>query len=125
MTNGRLKCPSFSQCQVCMDDQKKNLKVYIFGSEYTLKAEAENSEILKIAEYVDQKMREIHAAKLNRPLHQIAILAALNIAEELFHQQQQGIYEYSDLQVKIKELTNKLELGIEKPLEDDEHIRES
>jgi cell division protein ZapA len=107
-----------------MDNEKKNLKVYIFGSEYTLKTEEQNSEIFKIAEHVDQKMREIHAAKLNRPLHQIAILVALNIAEELFHLRQQGIHEYSDLQEKIKELTNKLKLGIEKPLEADEHIRE-
>ncbi|RPI02337.1 MAG: cell division protein ZapA, partial [Calditrichaeota bacterium] len=53
-----------------MNNETKTIKVYIFGSEYTLKAEAENGDIYKIAEYVDKKMREIHAFRPNRPLHQ-------------------------------------------------------
>ena len=114
----------FSQSQVCMDDEKKNFKVYIFGSEYTLKAESEDSDILRIAAYVDQKMREIHTVKMNRPLHQIAILTALNIAEELFQQRQLGSSDFQDLKEKIKRLANHLELGIENPLEVHENIRE-
>ncbi len=106
-----------------MDSEKKNFKVNIFGSEYLLRAESEESEILKVAAYVDQKMREIHAVKMNRPVHQIAILAALNIAEELFQQRRQGSGDCQDLKEKIIRLTRELELGIEGLSEVDEQVK--
>ena len=102
-----------------MEHEKKSLKVYIFGSEYTLKAEADNGEIFKIAEYVDSKMREIQSIRPNRPLHQIAILTALNITQELFAQKQRGSEEFENFLKKIDELSKKLELGIEKSSEAD------
>ena len=106
-----------------MDDEKKNFMVYIFGSEYMLKANSD-SDIVKIAAYVDQKMREIHTVKMNRPLHQIAILSALNIAEELFQLRQSAGRDYQDLKEKINKLATQLELGIDNPLEADEALRE-
>ncbi len=108
-----------------MENEKKTLKVNIFGSEYTLKANAADSaQVYQIAEYVDDKMREIQNLKPNRPLHQIAILAALNIAEELFTLRESGTENISDFKNKIKEISNKLELGMKKLSEDNEYIRD-
>lgn len=108
-----------------MENDKKTLKVTIFGSEYTLKANAaESAQIYQIAEYVDDKMREIQNLKPNRPLHQIAILAALNIAEELFGRQKVEPAETSDFKKKILEISNTLELGMRKLSEGDDYIRE-
>ena len=102
-----------------MEIEKKNVKVNIFGSEYTLKANAaDNGEIYRIAEYVDGKMREIQAVKPNRPLHQIAILAALNIAGDLFQLREQGTKEFLDFKTKLSKLADKLELGIQEKSED-------
>ncbi|MBN1466792.1 cell division protein ZapA [candidate division KSB1 bacterium] len=102
-----------------MEIEKKNVKVNIFGSEYTLRSNAaDNGDVYNIAEYVDGKMREIQAAKPSRPLHQIAILAALNITGELFQLRQQGTEEFKDLQTKIIKLADKLELGIQEKSED-------
>jgi len=106
-----------------MDIEQKIVKVNIFGSEYTLRANSnDNGELYKIAEYVDGKMREIQLLKPNRPLHQIAILSALNIAVELFQAREQGNKDFIDFQAKIKELTNKLELGILDKTEGNAHI---
>ncbi len=108
-----------------MENEKKTLKVAIFGSEYTLKANAADSaQVYQIAEYVDDKMREIQNLRPNRPLHQIAILAALNIAEELFTLRESGTEDLSGFKEKIKEISNKLELGMKKLSEDNEYIRE-
>ena len=63
------------------------LRVNIFGAEYVLKATENQDEIIKIAEYVDQKMKEIDRAQAINSNAKIAILAALNIAEELFQNQ--------------------------------------
>ena len=61
------------------------LRVNIFGAEYVLKATENQENIVKIAEYVDQKMKEIDRSQEINSHLKIAILAALNIAEELFH----------------------------------------
>jgi cell division protein ZapA len=60
------------------------LRVNIFGAEYVLRANDENREdVIKIAKYVDQKMRDIDRSQAINSNLKIAILAALNIAEEL------------------------------------------
>jgi cell division protein ZapA len=63
------------------------LRVNIFGAEYVLKATENQEELIKIAEYVDQKMKEINRSQSINSNVKIAILAALNIAEELFQNQ--------------------------------------
>lgn len=63
------------------------LRVNIFGAEYVLKAAENQDEIKEIAEYVDQKMKEIDRSQAIGSNLKIAILAALNIAEELFQNQ--------------------------------------
>lgn len=63
------------------------VRVNIFGAEYVLKATENQDEIKKIAEYVDQKMKEIDRSQAINSNVKIAILAALNIAEELFQNQ--------------------------------------
>ncbi len=63
------------------------LRVNIFGAEYVLKATENQDEIKEIAEYVDQKMKEIDRTQAIESNLKIAILAALNIAEELFQNQ--------------------------------------
>jgi cell division protein ZapA len=65
----------------------KQLRVNIFGAEYVLKATENEDEIKQIAAYVDQKMREIDQGQALGSNLKIAILVALNIAEELFQTQ--------------------------------------
>ena len=65
----------------------KQLRVNIFGAEYVLKATENEDEIKQIAAYVDQKMNEIGKTQAVGSNMKIAILAALNIAEELFQTQ--------------------------------------
>ena len=71
------------------------LRVNIFGAEYVLKATENQEEIIKIAEYVDQKMKEIDRSQAINSNVKIDILTALNIAEELFQNQkyQERIFE--------------------------------
>jgi cell division protein ZapA len=59
------------------------IRVNIFGSEYSLVADEQNEHVKEIALYVDQKMREIDRSQNVNSNLKVAILAALNIAEEL------------------------------------------
>ena len=68
-----------------MDNSENFVKVTIYGQEYTIKAPADASYIKNIAEYVDGKMREVQE-ELSTPQvpAKVGILAAMNIADELF-----------------------------------------
>ncbi len=68
-----------------MDNNDNLARVSIFGHEYTVKAPADSTYIKDIAEYVDTKMREVQEGMPDiQSTERIAILAAMNISDELF-----------------------------------------
>lgn len=69
--------------------EKSTEKVEIFGQEYKIKGAGDPHYIHRIAGYVDKKMREIAHSSGIMSQSRIAILAALNIADEL-HQEKEG-----------------------------------
>ena len=69
-----------------METSKNNLvRVTIYGQEYTVRGEAEPSYIVNVAKYVNDKMEEVENSltTVQSPLR-VAILAAMNITDELF-----------------------------------------
>ena len=65
--------------------EARNLvEVQIFGHSYTIRGEANQEYILDVAAYVDRKMREVTEKLPVASLSKVAILASLNIADELF-----------------------------------------
>ena len=66
-----------------MADNENKVKVEIFGTSYLLRGEGDNEYIQEIASFVDKKMREIQQATGLISTLKIAILAALNITDEL------------------------------------------
>ncbi len=62
------------------------IRVNIFGSEYTLVSDNDEKYVREIAQYIDQKMREIDKNQSIKSTVKIAILAALNVADELFQE---------------------------------------
>ena len=68
-----------------MNQDNKNVQISIFGQEYSVKAPADAKYIKKIAEYLDSKMREVQDGfSTTQSSTRIAILAGLNITDELF-----------------------------------------
>ncbi len=64
--------------------ETNNVKVEIFGQTYTINGDAPQEYIIRLADYINDKMREISSGISNTNPQQIAILAALNIADEYF-----------------------------------------
>lgn len=61
------------------------MKIEIFDQTYNVNTDGQNEEHLKeLAEYVDVKMREVADATHMVDSVKIAVLAALNIADEMF-----------------------------------------
>ncbi|RLB07084.1 MAG: cell division protein ZapA [Deltaproteobacteria bacterium] len=85
--------------------QKRAVEVEIFGQQYVIRSDLSEEQIKEVANYVNEKMREVaEGTKSVNTLH-IAILAALNIANEYL--QEKGKKE--ELLQRIKEKTERLE----------------
>ena len=63
---------------------KSVITVNIFGNEYTIKGVAEPDYIMTLANYLNNKMAEVQEATGLKDVKKIAILAAINISDELF-----------------------------------------
>lgn len=61
---------------------KRAVDVEIMGEKFTVRSDAEESHVRKVAGYVDGKMQEV--MKTTKPIGKssVAMLAALNIADE-------------------------------------------
>ena len=98
-----------------MSSNDNFVKVSIYGQEYTIKAPADTTYIKNIAEYVDQKMREIQE-ELNTPQvpAKVAILAAMNIADEFFAIKRDNDKMKNTLEGKVSSLMEVVEEEIQK-----------
>jgi len=59
-------------------------EVYILGQKYTIKGDAPEEYIRELASFVDKKLKEVYNASPNITPVKASILAALDIADELF-----------------------------------------
>ena len=81
------------------------IKITIFGQEYSVKAPADPTYIKKIAEYVDTKMREVQSGfSSTQSSNRIAILSAMNITDELFNARKKGDSDDIEIEEKITSL---------------------
>ena len=98
-----------------MEQEGEVLKINIYGAEYPIKRDAETDAeyILKVAEYVDEKMREIDQNVQTKSSLKVAILAALNITDELFQEKVANKSGDNDLKDRIKSISENLDQAIQ------------
>lgn len=105
-----------------MSQEKTMMEVTIFGQTLKIRGDADPDLTLKLAEYVDRKMREAVPATMSlanvlyhERLARVAILAALNIAEELFQLRADKETEKNLIEEKAGMLLSLLEKELQPP----------
>ena len=82
---------------------KNDITIQILGQNYTIKTPADEAYIKKVAMYVENKMKELKDSGMDSNQHlKIAVLACMNIADELFQEKENNKNELVD---KIKSKT--------------------
>lgn len=76
------------------------IKVEIYDQAYTVRSDGDPDYLKELAEYVDQRMREISSGTLTVDSRKVAILAALYIADELH--QLKKLHEQADEQLATR-----------------------
>ncbi len=85
-----------------------SVKVTIFGTEYPVKGDADSHYIEEVAAYVDEKMREVAQGLSVKSTTKVAILAALNITDELFTARRSNSDMAEEIHNRVTDLTERV-----------------
>jgi cell division protein ZapA len=83
-------------------------EVRIFGATYNVRGSDDSGYLQALADLVDGKMREVAQVVATTDTARIAILAALNVADELFQARKQQEGERDEIKEKAAELAEEL-----------------
>lgn len=89
--------------------EKRTVKIQIGGIDYSLKSGEEPDYVKKIAQYVDEKIQRLSSYTNVKSQTKIAVLVALNIADEFFQlkkQHESVIKQLQSVELRSKELCN-------------------
>ena len=89
-----------------------SVKVTIYGTEYPVKGDADSDYIHEVAAYVDEKMREVANSLTVKSTTKVAILAALNITDELFSLKRSTGEESDELEERLTLLADRVKESI-------------
>ncbi len=92
-----------------MPEDKGSTKVEIYGQEYRISGDSDPEYVAEIARYVDIRMKEVAKGTPLGSLSKIAILGALNIAEELFKERDEKNRILSGIEAATSRMKEKLE----------------
>ncbi len=104
--------------------ETESVTVSIYGQEYTLKGGDDCEYVQKVAKFVDERMNEVAGNASVATTAKIAILAAVNIADELFREQQKRLESIVTLEDRSLQLTRLLSKEVSSEVSDNSSLRD-
>lgn len=92
-----------------MNVRPDTIRVSIYGREYSIRGDADPGYIREIAHYLDMKMRQMTDNTTVPSTAKVAILAALNITDELFQRDRQIRETADDHESAVSVLADRIE----------------
>jgi cell division protein ZapA len=97
------------------EDRVARVSVRLLDREYQVACPAEErSDLLDSAEYLDAKMREVRDTGKVVGVDRIAVISALNIANELIKMRRNGSSVDAEIGAKLQRLRERVEAALEK-----------
>lgn len=95
------------------NDEGRLVSVEINGLRYPIRSTLDSAYVADLAAYVEQKMQLAARESPAGDTLKIAVLAALNIADECFRAREEGSARRRDLNARTRELERLLDLALE------------
>ena len=95
-----------------MDRRGSVTQVEIFGQTYNVRAEGDSTYIHDLARFVDSRMKEVAERTATVDTTKIAILAALNISDDLYQREKTKKDNPSDAIARAERLIQKLDAAL-------------
>ncbi len=92
--------------------KERLVEIKVFGQTYTVKTDAEEDYIQEVARYVNDKMEEVLKKTKSVSTLNVAILAALNIADDLLKEKEKRTALLREVAAKSKDLVDKIDVKI-------------
>ena len=87
-----------------MDVEVRPVKISIGGEDYFVRGDVDSQTIQEIADFVNHKLHEVAEKTPHQSNNRVTILAALNIAEELFKEKQARKNELQEYETRANRL---------------------
>ncbi len=99
-----------------MSDKSINATIEILGKYYQIRCpESQVESLQQAAKFVNEKMSEVQESGKAINIERIAIITALNIAHDFLQQDQQKSTLMNNINERISNLQDKLDIAINKP----------
>lgn len=92
--------------------KERLVEIKVFGQVYTVKTDAQEDHIQKVAQYVNEKMDEVTKNTKSVSSLNVAILTALNIADDLIIEKARRLALLEEVERKSKDLVEKINMNI-------------
>jgi len=92
--------------------KERLVEIKVFGQVYTVKTDAQEDHIQKVAQYVNEKMDEVTKNTKSVSSLNVAILTALNIADDLITEKARRLALLEEVERKSKDLVEKINMNI-------------
>ena len=90
--------------------RERLVEIKVFGQTYTVKTDAEEDYIHEVAKYVNEKMDEILKKTKSVSTLNVAILTALNIADDLLREKEKRVALLEEVDAKARDLSKKIDI---------------
>ena len=90
--------------------EERLIEIKVFGQTFSVKTDAEEAHLQAVAEFVNEKMEEILRKTRSVSTLNVAILTALNIADDLLKEREQRKALLEEVEIKSKNLVEKINL---------------
>jgi cell division protein ZapA len=92
--------------------KERLVEIKVFGQIYTVKSDAEEGHIQEVAQYVNEKMEDVLKKTRSISTLNVAILTALNLADDLLKEKEKRAALLREIEKRSKDLTEKIDLKI-------------
>lgn len=92
--------------------KEKTVEIKVFGQTYTVKTDADENHIREVAKYVNEKIDEVLKKTRSVSTLNVAILTALNIADDLLKERANRMMILREIELKSKDLVEKIDIQI-------------
>ena len=90
--------------------EERVVEIKVFGQTFSVKTDAEEDHLQAVARYVNEKMEEVLKKTKSVSTLNVAILTALNIADDLLKEKEQRKALVKEVAVKSKDLVDKINM---------------
>jgi cell division protein ZapA len=92
--------------------KERLVEIKVFGQTYTVKTDAEEDHIQEVARYVNEKMDDVLKKTRSISTLNVAILTALNLADDLLKEKEKREDLLREIEMKSKDLAEKIDLRL-------------